>query len=305
MGTPQPAVPTLKTIVAEGHQVVEVWTQPDRRSGRGKKMTPPPVKVCAEEYGFPVFQPERVRPKVVRERFASIEADVAVVVAYGQILTKTYLNAFRYGCINVHFSLLPKYRGAAPVNWAIANGESKTGVTTMRMDRGLDTGDILLVEETEIKRGENSIELMERLSEVGAKLLARTLVNIESIVPRPQNDMESSYAPLFDKSDGLIDWSMDAHEIHNRIRGFQPFPGCYSFLPDGSRVKLFDSDYLNENAMAEPGLVYRIEDGWPHISCGTGTLVVKELQFAGKPKRSAEELTRTEVVKTGLRFGDE
>ena len=287
MGTPDAAVETLRRIVDDGHRVLEVWTQPDRPSGRGRNVKAPPVKRFAEEAGIPVFQPEKIRLKDVRRRFAGLGADVAVVVAYGRILTKTYLEAFRYGCINVHFSLLPKYRGAAPVNWAIANGETKTGVTTMKMDRGLDTGDMLLSREVEIESAENAIELMVRLSLVGAELLSETLSRIDEIKPVPQNDEHASYAPMFKKSDGLVDWSMSAGEIVNRIRGFQPFPKSYSFI-GGKRVTFFAAQQVNAASGASPGEILKAASGRIEVACGAGTLMeIEELQIAGGKRMDA------------------
>ena len=305
MGTPAPAVPTFERLVADGHEIIEVWTQPDRRSGRGNKLTKPPVKLAAEKYGVEVFQPEKVRNKDVRNRFATLDADVAVVVAYGQILTKTFLNAFEYGCINVHFSLLPRYRGAAPVNWAIANGETTTGVTTMRMDRGLDTGDVLLVSETTIGDRENSIELMERLSLVGADLLAKTLEKIESIVPIPQDEKDSSYAPLFKKSDGLIMWDSAAVDVRNRIRGFQPFPGSFTFVEGETRLIIRESSISAEQYVGTPGEVVGLEDEFPVVKCGDGALVLRTAQIAGKPNQSADLLSAAGKIKIGQTLSEQ
>ncbi|MGH7783832.1 MAG: methionyl-tRNA formyltransferase, partial [Candidatus Binatia bacterium] len=228
MGTPKAAVPSLEQLVRDGHEVAAVYTQPDRPSGRGNKIVFSPVKEFVVANDLPVFQPEKIRTDDALELFRSHEADVAIVVAYGRILPVSFLNAFEKGAINVHFSLLPKYRGAAPVNWAIVNGETETGVTTMRMDQGLDTGDILLQRSTSIGPTENSIELMECLSLVGAELLSETLSKLDALVPQRQNDTAFSLAPIMKKEDGLIDWERSATDSVNRIRGFQPFPTAYT-----------------------------------------------------------------------------
>src|SRR6185369_1534666 len=230
MGTPQAAVPSLERILIDGHEVVAVYTQPDKPSGRGNKITFSPVKELALARGLAVFQPQRIKPPEALEQFQSHRADVAVVVAYGRILPVTFLNAFSNGAINVHFSLLPKYRGAAPVNWAIVNGETETGVTTMKMDEGLDTGDILLQRSTAIGSDETAIALMERLSVVGAELLSETLRELDSLKPVKQDTDLASLAPIMKKEDGLIDWKSSATEIADRVRGFQPFPTAYTYF---------------------------------------------------------------------------
>ncbi|MEQ1646360.1 MAG: methionyl-tRNA formyltransferase, partial [Pyrinomonadaceae bacterium] len=227
MGTPQAAVPSLARIIADGHEIVAVYSQPDRPSGRGNKITYSPVKQCAIDHGITVQQPVKVRTHEALELFSSHNADVAVVVAFGRILPETFLTAFPRGAINVHFSLLPKYRGAAPVNWAIVNGEKETGVTTMQMDVGLDTGAMLLQRATPIGERENSLELMERLSFVGAELLSETLARLDSLTPIQQDHNAATLAPIMKREDGVIEWNMAASEIVNRVRGFQPFPSSF------------------------------------------------------------------------------
>src|SRR6187200_2137022 len=228
MGTPQAAVPTLRQCVADGHEVVAVWTQPDRPSGRGNKVSFSPVKEFALSHGLSVFQPTRIKNDEAKQLFASHAADVAVVVAYGRILPEEFLRAPRRGCINVHFSLLPLYRGAAPTNWAIVNGETETGVTTMFMEPTLDTGPILLQHATQIGATETAPELMQRLSETGAELLSETLERLDELTPQPQDHTQASFAPIIKKEDGLIDWTMRAGEIERAIRGFQPWPTAYT-----------------------------------------------------------------------------
>ena len=229
MGTPQAAIPSLERILRDGHTVVAVYTQPDRPAGRGNKLTAPPVREFAARNNLQIFQPTKIKTPEALDLFKSHAADVAVVVAYGRILPETYLKAFPKGAINVHFSLLPKYRGAAPVNWAIAGGEQTTGVTTMQMDAGLDTGAILLQRQTRIGETENAIELMERLSVTGADLLSETLAMFDELTPQPQDDSLATFAPIMKKEDGLINWMLTAAEITNRVRGFQPFPTAFTF----------------------------------------------------------------------------
>lgn len=230
MGTPQFAVPTLEKLVADGYEVVAVYTQPDRPKGRGQQLAYSPVKEAALRLGLPVHQPVKVRAPEVREELRAFEADAMVVVGYGQIIPQAIIDMPKYGIINVHGSLLPKYRGAAPIQWAIANGETRTGVTTMQINAGLDTGDMLLKWETEIGPQETAIDIAPRLAEAGAALLIETLQRIEEIVPEKQDDAQSSYAPILKKEDGLADFALPAQTLLNRIRGFQPWPGVYTPL---------------------------------------------------------------------------
>lgn len=286
MGTPAAAVPALERILLDGHNIVAVWTQPDRPAGRGRKLTASPVKRFALENDLEVHQPTKLKTKTSIELFKSQTADVAVVVAYGRILSKSYLAAFPKGCINVHFSLLPKYRGAAPVNWAIVNGETKTGITTMKMDAGLDTGEILMQSETQIGINETSLELIERLAVKGAELLSETLKNIDNITPIPQNNEKATFAPIMSKEDGCIDWNLSAREIANRVRGFQPFPRSYTNY-DGQTLTIWqakagkNSDYgLEKKTVGE----ILVSDGDELlVSCGQKTILrVDELQIQGK-----------------------
>lgn len=307
MGTPQAAVPTLKRILDDGHEVVAVWTQPDRPSGRGNKLKAPPVKELALEKGLTVHQPIKIRSKKSIQLFKSHDADVAVVVAYGRILSKSYLTAFRMGCINVHFSLLPKYRGAAPVNWAIVNGETQTGITTMKMDLGLDTGDILLQSETEIGRQENSIELMERLAIDGADILSETLDNIDGLESVKQNHDEASLAPIMSKDDGLIDWEQSAINISNQIRGFQPFPRSYTNYK-GEKLTIWksfkvESEELNfENT--ENGQILIANGDELIVSCGDQTfLKIEELQMPGKRRMQTRDLLNGVKLEVGEILG--
>ncbi|MBV6497703.1 MAG: Methionyl-tRNA formyltransferase [Pyrinomonadaceae bacterium] len=302
MGTPAAAVPTLERIAADGHDVVAVYTQPDRPSGRGNKVVFSPVKAKALELGIPVLQPEKVRTEEALETFRSYSADVAVVVAYGRILPSGFLNAYPKGAINVHFSLLPKLRGAAPVNWAIANGYRTTGVTTMRMDEGLDTGDVLLQRETPIEAGETSVELLSRLSFVGAELLSETLDRFDSISPRPQAHELATLAPILKRSDGEIDWNMTAPEIANRVRGFQPFPASFTSFR-GERLTIWAAEPTLEISSSAPGEIVETTKGSIIVSCGSQTtLAITELQLQGRKRISARDLLNGVQIERGERF---
>lgn len=306
MGTPLAAVPTLQKILEEGHEVAAVWTQPDRPSGRGNRMTAPPVKEFALENDLKIHQPLKIKTTESIELFKSYEADVAVVVAYGRILPLNYLTAFPKGAINVHFSLLPKYRGAAPVNWAIVNGERKTGITTMKMDAGLDTGDILLQFETEIGEDENAIKLMARLSFEGAELLSETLTRIDEIVPVKQNEAAASYAPMLVKAEGKIDWSASAKVINDHIRGFQPFPTSYTFY-QGKKLTIWSGQPWNaENSEIGEnfGMVLEARKNDLLVNCGEGSVFkIDELQIEGKRRMKTVDFLNGIKIEIGDFFG--
>ncbi|HTS28296.1 MAG TPA: methionyl-tRNA formyltransferase [Bryobacteraceae bacterium] len=242
LGTPAFAVPTLERVVEAGHQVLAVVSQPDRPRGRGQQAAAPPVKEAALRLGLPVFQPERVRRPEAVEYLRGLAADAMVVVGYGQIIPQSVIDLAPLGIINVHGSLLPKYRGAGPIQWAILNGETRTGVTTMRIDAGLDTGDMLLKAETEIGPDETAVELGRRLSLMGADVLVETLAGLAagSIVPEKQDSAQATYAPLLKKEDGRIDWSQPAAAIHNRVRGLQPWPGAHTTFR-GQQLQIWKS----------------------------------------------------------------
>lgn len=284
MGTPKAAVPTLERIMLDGHDVAAVYTQPDRPSGRGNKIAFSPVKDFSLEKGVTVIQPLKIRTSESIETFRSHKADLAVVVAYGRILPADYLEAFPMGAINVHFSLLPKFRGAAPVNWAIVNGENETGVTTMKMDTCLDTGDILLQHATVIGDNETAIELMERLSISGAELLSETLSKLQAIEPKPQDDKIATFAPIMKKEDGLIDWSMSAYKIANRVRGFQPFPTAFTHHKE-LRLAVWRARPLaaERDQTFAPGEILDAGGDQVRVGCGDGSVLsIEELQLEGK-----------------------
>ncbi|HTT62228.1 MAG TPA: methionyl-tRNA formyltransferase [Bryobacteraceae bacterium] len=279
LGTPAFAVPTLEALVAAGHEVLCAVTQPDRPSGRGQQVTASPVKEAAVRLGLPVYQPERVRRPEAAGQLAALAPDVMVVVGYGQIIPQAVIDIPPHGIINVHASLLPKYRGAGPVQWAIANGETRTGVTTMRIDAGLDTGDMLLRSETGIGPDENAVELGARLAAMGAALLIETLERIASIVPQPQDPAQASYAPLLKREDGLIDWAQPAQVIHNRVRGFQPWPGAYTRFR-GQQLHIWKSHV----APGEPGVPGRLLVDPLRAVCGEGALELIEVQLEGRKR---------------------
>lgn len=304
MGTPAAAVPTLARCLADGHTVVDVWSQPDRPAGRGGKLAVPPVKQFALEHDLPVFQPTKLKIPESLDRFRSHEADAAVVVAYGRILPLDYLQAPVQGCINVHFSLLPKYRGAAPVNWAIVNGESESGVTTMRMDQGLDTGDILLQSSTPIKPHETAPELMARLAETGADLLSETLSRLAQIEPQPQDHDQATLAPILKREDGQIDWTLDAKAIEQRVRGFQPWPGAFTQL-GGQRLAIWQAEVAN--LLDKPGAsgeIVHAHGGELIVACGNHTaLQLTELQPEGKRRLPARDFLNGARLTTGTVLG--
>jgi methionyl-tRNA formyltransferase len=283
MGTPQFAVPTLEQTAAAGHEIVAVFTQPDRPKGRGQKQAMPPVKEAALRLGLPISQPERVRRPEVIEQLEGLQPEAVVVVGYGQIIPQAILDIPPMGIINVHASLLPKYRGAAPIQWAVANGESVTGVTTMRINAGLDTGDMLLRWETKIGLEETAVTLGERLAQAGAELLVRTLADLPSIQPEMQDESQASYAPILKKEDGHIDWSLPSRTILNRVRGFLPWPGCYGFVR-GQRLHVWKARAAERQL---PPAHLHSQDHRLYAGCGDKAIELVEVQLEGKKKMEA------------------
>lgn len=301
LGTPAFAVPSLEGIVRAGHRVAAVFTQPDRPRGRGQKMAPPPVKESALRLGLEVFQPERVRRPEVVEQLRAMAPEVMVVVGYGQIIPQSILDIPPLGIINVHASLLPKYRGAAPVQWAIARGETMTGVTTMRIDAGLDAGDMLLKCETEIGEEETAIELGERLAAAGADLLARTLAELPSLKPEPQDPSQSTLAPILKREDGHVDWTRPSREILNRVRGFQPWPGCYGFrgTPHGDESRrLHIWKAVGAEIPLKPGELAVVGRSL-FVGCGDGSIELLEVQPEGKKRMPAEAFLNGNTIEAG------
>jgi methionyl-tRNA formyltransferase len=304
MGTPEAAAKSLARILSDGHDVVAVYTQPDRPAGRGKRLTSSPVKLLAVERGLPIFQPVKLRNEAAADTFRSHNADVAVVVAYGRILPEAFLEAFPGGAVNVHFSLLPKYRGAAPVNWAIVNGETETGVTIMKMDSGLDTGDILLQRSTHISTGETAVELMGRLAKIGAELLSEALVDLDKLLPRSQPDEDATYAPIMTKDNGQIEWGMSAVDIVNRVRGFQPFPTSFTFV-NGKRLTIWNAEASKSiTSDGDPGTVIEAHGDKLMVSCGAGTqLLISEVQPEGKQRMKTRDFLNGSKITAGMLLG--
>jgi methionyl-tRNA formyltransferase len=304
MGTPQAAVPTLRRCLEDGHEVVAVWTQPDKPAGRGNKVSFTPVKEFAVGHGLSVFQPARIRNDEAKQLFASHDADLAVVVAYGRILPDEFLRAPRRGCINVHFSLLPLYRGAAPANWAVVKGETETGVTTMFIEPALDTGPILLQSKTPIGEKETAPELMQRLAEIGAELLGETLARLDDLTPRPQHDADATFAPVLKKEDGLIDWSLSAFEIERRIRGFQPWPNAYTSFNSKSLILWEAQPTISVTSGISNGEVIVAQKDELVVQCGQRTaLRVLEVQPEARKRMAARDFINGMRLKVGDRFG--
>jgi methionyl-tRNA formyltransferase len=308
MGTPESAVPSLERLLYDGHEIAAVWTQPDKPAGRGDKMHSSPVKDFALQHDLPVEQPKKIRIQEAKDLFASYDAEVAVVVAYGRILPPEFLRAPRRGCINVHFSLLPLFRGAAPANWAIVNGETKTGVTTMFIEEELDSGPILLQQETAIGETETTPELMQRLAVIGANLLSETLAQLDELTPQPQHDADATLAPLLTKQHGLVDWSSSAAKIERCVRGFQPWPTAYTQhkSPKSSRLIIWKAA-VTESASpaARAGEVLVAHGDDLVVKCGEETaLRVLELQPEAKRRMSVRDFLNGTHLKVGDRFGE-
>lgn len=308
MGTPEFAVPSLARLIQDGHQVEAVFTQPDKPAGRGKLTKAPPVKLFAMEQNIEVHQPQRIKAnEEVRAIFEMIAPDACIVAAYGKILPEWLLGIPRLGCINVHASLLPKYRGAAPINWAIANGERETGVTIMQMDVGMDTGPMIAKRSLVIGEEETATELAPGLARLGAEALSATLPLIErgEITPESQDEKEATYAPILKREDGLINWRMNAREIANRVRAFQPWPGTYTQFR-GARLTIWRARVAEANIESvEPGTITGIDKSAITVACADSTaLRVEELQLEGKRKMSARDFINGTRINTGDRFID-
>lgn len=303
MGTPDFAVPSLKKLVENKYEIAAVFTQPDKKVGRKQVLTPPEVKKTALEYDIPVYQPQTLKSGEAEEIIKGINPDIIIVIAYGKILPKQILNIPKYGCINVHASLLPKYRGAAPIQWAVLNGDKKTGVCIMQMDEGLDTGDVLNIVETEIGINETSAELFDRLSEIGASALIDTLKDIESGNITPIKQMgDSCYASMIDKSLSEIDWNKDAFEIHNKIRGLQTWP-CAQTKINGKEVKIHKSVLTDIVSELKAGSVYQA-DKKLLVVCGDGKCIeILEIQPSGKKKMDIKSFLAGNKLEKGSLVG--
>jgi methionyl-tRNA formyltransferase len=304
LGTPEFAVPSLDALHIAGHHVAAVFTQPDRPKGRGNQLAQSPVKLAAARLGIPVHQPERIRSPENLATLRSFEADLMVVVGYGQIIPQTVIDLPRYGILNVHASLLPKYRGAAPIQWAIANGETRTGVTVMQIDAGLDTGDMLLKATTPIHPDETAPQLSARLAPLGADLLIEAISQIENgtIRRERQNNGEATLAPILKKEDGRIDWSRSATEIYNRLRGFDPWPGAYTNFR-GQRLAITRAG-LAETATLGSGTLH-YDKRRLFAGCGNRTAFeVLEVQPAGRKRMNAEEFLNGYKILQDERLGE-
>jgi methionyl-tRNA formyltransferase len=300
MGTSSFALPTMKALAA-AEDVIAVITQPDRPQGRGNKVLPPPAKECALALGLAVWQPERVKDPHFIDQLRACKPELIVVAAFGQILPRAVLQVPPRGCINVHPSLLPRYRGAAPINWAVVRGETKTGVTTYYMDEGMDTGAILFVREVEIGAAETAEELGERLAVIGAELLAETIQGVKAgtLQPMPQDEKGVSYAPLLKKTDGLISWEGSAGQIRDQIRGMMPWPVAYTWW-EGKRIRVYQGRV--GNGSGAPGEIVALSAGI-EVACGTGTLIMEQLQLEGGKRVGWAEFLRGHRLTLGGRLG--
>lgn len=303
-GTPAFAIPVLKNLLQGSEEVVAVVTQPDREKGRGRKPVSSPVKEIALQQGLPLFQPEKVREETFQNNIKGLQPDLFVVVAYGQILPKSLLEIPWHGAINVHASLLPKYRGAAPIPWPILKGESVTGVTTMLMDEGMDTGGMLLQETLSITPDDTAGSLSPRLADVGGRLLVETIARLKAgtLAPRPQDHSQATLAPLLKKEDGLIDWTLPAGSIANRVRGLNPWPGAYTFA-GAERWVLCRAAALSVPTGAQPGRVTAVTRDALHVGTGDGLLAIQELQPANSRRMTVAQYLAGHPIQPGLQFG--
>jgi len=300
MGSPDFAVPALEGLFASSHKVSAVVTQPDRPKGRGRGMAPPPVKVCALSQNVPVFQPEKASDPAFIASIRDLQPDLLVVVAYGQILKQALLDIPKHFCMNVHSSLLPKYRGAAPINWAVINGETETGVTTMNMVPKLDAGDILLVERLPIKPADTAQVVHDALAKLGADLTLKTIEHLErgELHPIVQDESKVTFAPKLSKEDGLIDWTRPANEICNRIRGTQPWPGAYSYL-NGRRIGIWNAEERPGEKRVQSGVVTQVTPAGIEVETGARRILIMELQPEGKKRLDVKSFLTGNAVKVG------
>ena len=302
MGTPDFAVPSLQALIDAGHEVCAVYTQPDKPQGRKQVLTAPPVKELALAHNIPVYQPATLKNEDEQAKLRALAPEVIIVVAYGKLLPKAVLDIPPRGCINVHGSLLPRWRGAAPIQWSVIAGDQKAGVTTMQMAEGLDTGDMLLTYETEIGARETAGELFDRLAQAGAELLVRTLVELDSITPRPQDDSRSCYAHMLDKQMAVIDWAKSAREIDCLIRGLSPWPVALTTL-DGARLKIYAAEPVPGTGRPGEVLVSDPKKGLT-VACGAGALALHEVQLVGGKRMKSADFLRGHAIQTGTILGE-
>lgn len=304
MGTPDFAVGTLEEIIKAGHEVVLVVTQPDKPRGRSGALQFPPVKECAVAHGIEVFQPKKIREEENVEYLRKYNADIMVVAAFGQLLPKSILDMPKYGCINVHASLLPKYRGAAPIQWSVINGDPVTGVTIMQMDVGMDTGDMIATREVVIGEEETGGGLFDKLAEVGAKLCVDTMIEIENgtVTRTPQNHEEATHVSMISKELGNVDWNKSAVEIERLIRGLNPWPSAYTQL-DGKTFKLWKAKVVKEDTDKTPGTIVRVGKDCLAVQTGSGLLSLLEVQLEGKKRMEVDAFLRGYQVEEGTCLG--
>ena len=299
MGTPDFAVGTLEAIVAAGHEVSLVVTQPDKAQGRSKTLVPTAVKACAKKYNLPVFQPTRIRNEEAVETVRAAAPDVIVVVAFGQIIPKEILEMAPYGCLNVHASLLPAYRGAAPIQWAVLNGDKESGVTIMRMDEGLDTGDMISKVVIPLDKKETSESLFDKLAAAGAQLLVDTLPSVAdgtAVYEKQPEESTTAYAGMIQKQMGLIDWNKSAVELERLVRGMNSWPSAYTKL-DGKTLKIWDSYVAEEEQTGDAGKILSADKNGIFVQTGKGVLVIEELQLEGKKRMNVDAFLRGYTIK--------
>ena len=301
MGTPDFSVPTLEVLIESNHEVVGVVSQPDRPKGRGKQLQPTPVKEVALKHGIPVYQPARVREEGFDDLIKVLNIDLAIVIAFGQILPQSFLDIPKYGCINIHASLLPNYRGAGPIQRSIINGDAVTGVTTMMMDAGMDTGDILLKEELVIAADDTGGSLFEKLSLIGGPLLLKTIDQLEAgtLERIPQDNDLATYAPPLDKQLGNIDWKQTAVAIESLIRGLNPWPSAYSYI-NGKMIKMWEADIVEGLEGSKPGRIIEIDKAGFVVACGKGALHMNQIQLQGKKRMAAGDFLRGYNLEEGM-----
>lgn len=305
MGTPDYAAAALEALLEAGHEVTAVVTQPDRAKGRSGQVQCTPVKECAVRHGIAVLQPVRLKAPEAVEELKKYEADVCVVAAFGQILSKEILALPRFGCVNIHASLLPKYRGAAPINQCIIDGEQETGVTIMQMDAGIDTGDILTQKKVIIEDKETAETLFDKLSQAGAALIVETLPMLErgEITPVKQDESLACYVKMMDKSRGKIDWASDAVSIERLVRGLNPWPSAYTFC-QGKTVKIWRSDAVVAEAAQQPGTIVSVGKDFFDVACGSGNLRIYELQLEGKKRMDTKSFLLGNPWRAGMLLGE-
>ena len=303
MGTPDFAVPSLQALLGGPDQVITVVCQPDRPKGRGKKLSAPPVKVLAEQHAIPVLQPDSVRKEPFHQQIRVLQPDLLVVVAYGKILPGALLQLPPLGAINVHGSLLPKYRGAAPIQWAVINGEEQTGITIMQMDEGMDTGNILLQKPVAIGPHETAGDIFQRLAQLGGITLIEALAMLKEgrLTPIPQDETQASVAPMLGKEMGHLDWNLPAQRLQSLIRGLDPWPSAFSFI-DGKRFRLFSPEVILQRPQEPPGTLRRADNQGLLIATGTESLLIREIQPEGKKRMTVEACLRGLPLPAGARL---